>query len=702
MKFKCRTIFVYVVLLFVCASCAPQENLNSTSSSSSSITTASSSVDETVFSAHIGTTDSTSIKASKSENRSTSKNSQSKGNSSQNEENSSPDEEDNHMDLLLVPIPRKINYGNGTLTINKDCEVSSNDKDIGSAPERLKNVILEYIGNQTEDSGSNGKISFIKNIKIAYQGYKIIIDGKGIRIDYADNAGAFYAVSTLKQLIEQCKNKLPFLVIEDNPDFLNRGIMMDISRDKIPKISTIYKIIDMMADLKLNQLQLYIEGFSYAYPTFPFVWENGTPITGNEIKLIDAYCKERYIDFVPNQNSYGHMYNWVNHPSFKQYAEYPGGGTLAVITDPEALKFLDKLYQDLLPNFSSGYFNIGGDETYDVGRGKSAAVKEKYGVGQAYLQGLLNIYNLAKKYNKKVMFWGDIVTNYPELIPQLPKDIIPLDWGYEWDSPFYTNTKKFKDAGLKYYVCPGTSTWQSIFGKTDNMILNIYNATSNGLNNGADGVLTCDWGDNGHWQYLPISYASYSYTAAVSWGVNENKNLDIGRYISHFIFKDKNEKLGKALMDIGNYYLHMKKRAPNGTWINTMASLPYSESQALLPNFTIEECELVKRDLKAFISELNEMQLMSDDGEIVLSELKNGARFLINACEYSIIRLEHFETKIYTDEMIKKAALLNNELKEIIEEHKRLWLFRNKYSGLDESVYKMMNLSRCYEIIAKK
>jgi hexosaminidase len=616
-------------------------------------------------------------------------------------------------DLLFLPIPRKINYGKGTFILKPNFKISCKESDMLPILGRLKNILFEYTGKniQISEMDDNCKIFFIRNKDIPFQGYKIIVNKAGIQVEYNDKAGAFYAVSTLKQLIEQCKENVPFLDITDDPDIQNRGILIDISRDKIPKIETIYKIIDMMADMKLNQLQLYIEGFSFAYPSFPDVWKNGTPITSKELKLIGAYCTERFIDFVPNQNSYGHMDAWMNRPEFKKYAECPDGyineagvhanpGTLG-LTDPEAVKFLDKLYQDFLPNFSSEYVNIGGDETYEVGLGKGAAIKEKSGAEGAYLAGLLNVYNLAKTYNKKIMFWGDIVMKYPELVSKLPKDIIPMEWGYEWDSSFKEDTKKFSEAGLKYYVCPGTSSWNSILGRTDNMLANIYNAVSNGLANGAAGVLTCDWGDGGTWQYLPISYAGYSYTAAVSWCVNNNKDVDIGRFMSRFIFKDKNEQLGTLLMNIGNNYKHMHARMWNQTWLNAMATMPYTESTVLLPNFTNEECKEVANDLEAFIEDLKTMHLMCSDADIVVAELKNGARLLLNTCNYSIIRLDIAGGKAVDEALRKKAATLNNDLKGIVEEHKRLWLLRNKYSGLDDSANRMMAMSTFYETLIK-
>ena len=71
--------------------------------------------------------------------------------------------------------------------------------------------------------------------------------------------------------------------------------------------------------------------------------------------------------------------------------------------------------------------------------------------------------------------------------------------------PFDEHGAQFAQAGLPFYVCPGTSSWNSIGGRTDNALGNLRSAAENGLKHGASGYLNTDWGDNGHWQSLPIS-----------------------------------------------------------------------------------------------------------------------------------------------------------------------------------------------------
>ena len=72
--------------------------------------------------------------------------------------------------------------------------------------------------------------------------------------------------------------------------------MLDISRDKTPKLETLFDFVDFMAGVKLNQLQLYIEGFPFAYPSFPQVWQAEDPLTGEDIIELNAdlHASEAY------------------------------------------------------------------------------------------------------------------------------------------------------------------------------------------------------------------------------------------------------------------------------------------------------------------------------------------------------------------------------------------------------------------------
>ena len=159
------------------------------------------------------------------------------------------------------------------------------------------------------------------------EGYHLTIGEERIGIVARDGAGLAYGFATLTQLVRRFGKRLPRLHIEDHPDFANRGVMLDISRDKVPTMETLFGLMDMLAEWKVNEFQLYIE-HTFAYDQHRAVWKDASPMTGEEMMALDAYCRERYIDFVPNQNSFGHMERWLVHKPYNDFAEAPRGATL--------------------------------------------------------------------------------------------------------------------------------------------------------------------------------------------------------------------------------------------------------------------------------------------------------------------------------------------------------------------------------------
>jgi len=345
--------------------------------------------------------------------------------------------------------------------------------------------------------------------------------------------------------------------------FAVRSYMLDISRDKVPTMGTLKQLVEILEKFNYNQLQLYTE-HTFAYSKHESVWKDASPMTTQEIRELDLFCAMHGIDLVPNQNSFGHLERWLVKPEYNHLAELPHGGaplpwggfkkdpTTLCPTDPASLEFLAGLYDELLPNFESRLFNIGCDETFDLlGEGRSAAAVKEKGEGRVYLEFLLKVAELVRKRGKRPMFWGDVILRHPELVPELPKDLIALDWGYEGNHPFMDEAAKFAAAGLDFYVCPGTSSWNSLAGRVENMRENMIAAERAGHLHGAKGFMVTDWGDGGHWQPLAASLPglilggnlAYSGASAAKMDLEDALNAVMG------------VPLGGTLLRLGTLYL---------------------------------------------------------------------------------------------------------------------------------------------------
>ena len=600
--------------------------------------------------------------------------------------------------LVLLPQPRSLRMDAGTLRLRQGARIVCHGEPQNLVPiaTRLQEAVWEtqgmewslWAGSAEGDPLAQAVLTLDASADLPPQGYRLLIDTQRIHLTASQPAGLFYGVMTLKQILRQSAGELPCLEIEDCPDFASRGVMLDISRDKVPTLETLFMLVDELAEWKVNHLELYTE-HTFAYRNHREVWAQASPMTGEDILRLDAYCRERFIELVPNQNSFGHLHRWLVLPRYRHLAECPdgfdwpwGGHSEEPFsldpTNSESLRLIAELYSELLPHFSSRKFNVGCDETFDLGQGKSKAECDRTGKGRVYLAFLLKIYELVKTHGRTMHFWGDIIMEHPELVPELPRDVVALEWGYEANHPFDEHGAKFAASGIPFYVCPGTSSWNTIVGRTENCIGNLRNAAENGLKHGAIGYLNTDWGDNGHWQYLPVSYLGFAAGAAYSWCLGANKDMDIVRALDVHVFRDDAEVMGRLVYDLGNAYQKIGHLVGNAS---LLFHFVHASANHRLPDTVTED---TIRSAMEYIREvtgpLSRARMAREDAALIVDEYANATRMLLHGCRRALA------IRTGTMKQPEERRALAEEMRMILGEHRRLWMMRNREGGLQDSV----------------
>jgi len=272
-----------------------------------------------------------------------------------------------------------------------------------------------------------------------------------------------------------------------------------------------------------------------------------------------------------------------------------------------------------------------------------------------------------------------------------------MEWGYSAEHPFESDTKKFQEAEIPFYVCPGTSSWNSLTGRTDNMMANLLSAATHGKNNGAIGYLVTDWGDFGHWQHLPISYAGFVYGAALAWNTAGNEQADVPGYLNRFVFLDPTETIGNLLLDLGNYYkLESGISRPNDT---EMSMLLRSKLDNVLMVEQLTDVQL--EQLAIYIQEISERlekaSLYCEDGELVLSEIRNGIHFVEHAIKLGKIKRQLVITPGKADKEVLHEQI--QDLDVLLHNYRLLWLERNRMGGLEQSASRLVALRQEYQAL---
>ncbi|MBO4646799.1 MAG: family 20 glycosylhydrolase [Lentisphaeria bacterium] len=438
--------------------------------------------------------------------------------------------------LQLIPMPKKIKTRAGkvelagfeNLNLPPGCSNSLLELAVTLADELESAVGKRIRFARSEIAGASIRLQLTGSEETS-ESYRLTVAPSEIRIAAKSETGLFYGMQTLRQLIRTEGPVLPALVIDDAPDYRDRGFYHDCTRGKIPTLETLFRLADKLAYYKLNQLQLYIE-HTFAFARHSDMWSGADPLTAEEIVRLDHYCRERHIDLVPSLSTFGHFYMGLRSQRKKHLNELDMDASelpfsfhdrMAHYTlnasDPGSLRLVEDMLAEFLPLFSSSYFNICCDETFDLGKGKNAAKVARLGSAEKlYVDFLLKIIAAVRKYGKHVMFWGDIIAKAPEFIKKLPADTIPLEWDYSPDAN-RRDTSIMQKSGLRFYVCPGVSGWNCFLNRIGPASQNIVNYAQRGLKFGASGLLNTDWGDFGHVNLLGCSYHGLALGAACAW-----------------------------------------------------------------------------------------------------------------------------------------------------------------------------------------
>ena len=284
-------------------------------------------------------------------------------------------------------------------------------------------------------------------ITLPPEGYRLTITADTVTVQAADEAGAFYAEQTLRQLRGPnafraasigAPDPLPHGVIEDYPRFRWRGCLLDVARHFMPKAGLL-RFVDLLAAHKLNVLHLHLtddQGWRIEVPDFPLLteigaWREGSWVgrqpdgtTGHDgrphggfyttadLREIVAYAAERHVTVVPEVDIPGH--------SQAAIAAYPrlGGGEPAevltrwgisdrVLDDSEwTIDFYRRVFDHVTDVFPSPVICVGGDEV--PGRRPSRIVREIAG----HLAGL----------GRRTLGWDEILDD------GVPDDVIVACW----------------------------------------------------------------------------------------------------------------------------------------------------------------------------------------------------------------------------------------------------------------------------------
>ena len=403
--------------------------------------------------------------------------------------------------------------------------------------------------------------------------YVLVVEPGGITLAAGDEEALCNGVQTIIQYVQAHGALLPCLMVEDWPDLPNRGYYQDCSRGRVPKLSYLKRVADLLCRYKINQWQLYIE-HTYLFKDLSEAWRDDTPLTADEILELDAYCAARQIELVPSLSSFGHMYKILSTKTCCDLCELPDSETIPFsytyagnhhtlnVSNPDVVEFVKGLIDEYRPLFRSKKFNICADETFDLGKGRSKALADELGEKTLYVRHVKALCEYLVSQGCTPMFWGDIMWRFPQSCAELPPETICLNWGY-LPNQRENEIRDIAASGITQYACPGVCGWNRWVPLYRNAYSNIRAMCHHAHKYGAIGLLNTDWGDYAHINDPRLTIPGILYGAAFGWNAAPVEMAELNEAVSRIAYGDTSGTLMAALTDLSDHEIFDWQHAVN-------------------------------------------------------------------------------------------------------------------------------------------
>jgi hexosaminidase len=456
----------------------------------------------------------------------------------------------------LLPAPRVLHPRSGTFRLRPGVPIvldeGSTEGDYATAV-ALRDAVASKAGfllsiethARREDLGA--RVELLRS-GASGEGYSLDVGQNRVTALGAGPAGLRYAVETLSQLLLPGTKSVPGCTVEDAPELPMRGVLLDVSRGKVPTLATLERFVDFMVAMKLNLLMLYTEHV-FRFRRHPLIGREDSPMSASELRELDGYAAARHVELVPTLQSLGHMQHVLKHGRYAGLAESERKWSISPALE-ESYALLDDLYAEYLGNFRSRWFNANCDEPVDLGKGRSKEWADRDGAGAVFAAHLERVRALAAKHGKKTMAWADVVHEHPDAIPLLPKDLVLIDWWYEANHDF-DRVRVFQEHRIPFLTAAGTASWNTLFPRVQNALANIRGHAEAAKRYGALGLVTTDWGDGGHGNLLGNSLYPLAYGAEAAWGRTELDWASFDRAFSLQLFESATGFPGRLYRRLG-------------------------------------------------------------------------------------------------------------------------------------------------------
>ncbi len=273
----------------------------------------------------------------------------------------------------------------------------------GEAKLPIMGNILKHLTAAQTAADADIVLTLDANLEVKPEGYTLAISDNKIALKAKDDAGLFYGIKTIAQLVEDATEQqvnLPLCSIVDYPLLAYRAIHLDV-KHHLEKTDYYYALIDKLASYKINAIIAEMED-KLGYERQPTV-ASADALSIDEWKKLSDYAHARNIEISPLIQGLGHASFILKHPEYQDLRDNLESDWAFNPLDPKTYEVQFDLYLDAIAATPHGkYLHVGGDEVHTTGRnsGKTALELQLIWLGK--------VSEFAEAHNRIPIFWDDM------------------------------------------------------------------------------------------------------------------------------------------------------------------------------------------------------------------------------------------------------------------------------------------------------
>ncbi|MBP8128728.1 MAG: hypothetical protein KA184_04045 [Candidatus Hydrogenedentes bacterium] len=539
--------------------------------------------------------------------------------------------------------------------------------------------------------------------RMGEQGYGLVIGAGNVTLAARTRNGLRYGLTTLAQIAAD-RTVLPGMAILDWPSLQYRGVQQDVSRGQVPAPETMKRLASVLAEGKMNVLEFYLEHV-YKYRAFPDISppEGYTP---EEVSDFGRYAAGLGIEAHPLLQGLGHAFHILGKPQYQHLRIGPAAEMPWIMTfdirKPEAVQMVVTMIEELCETCPGELFNV--DITEIDTDGLEADGLSLDEITDLVFGYVLKLHDTVKKHGRRLMITQGPLDSRGHLsgmgpnLAALPKDIVigsyycaggPYQPAWEKDFP------RLHENGLDFFAQAWIyshlwlTPWVARAAEFSDLEI------SRGLQHGAMGSITCDWGDAGHFHFVGQEWLPYLYHGACAWSGAHFDRDYFRQACARVLYGVNNDTVIRAIEGASNVNAQavpVRDKDGNETSVATTYIWEFVHDPFTHPDITRladpagagqRLLDIAVPALAALLEELPKARRNKDN----IEQWIFGARCYI-ALGHKLVALGHYnDARVPRRQVIDELEAVAAEFETLQNEFKRLWLAENRENdGYEELV----------------